>query len=68
MAYSSDKSDRGEFLRYNLGKTANINCNRSRDVGMILRPQVQTILDTTRYLLENDLVGESKSSLSCVIC
>jgi hypothetical protein len=68
MAYSSDKSDRGEFLRYNLGKVANISCNRSRDVGMILRPQVQTILDTTRYLLENDLVGESKSSLSCVIC
>lgn len=67
MAHTYEKSDKGEFVRFNLGKIANVNCNRAREVGMLLRPQVQTILDTTRYCLENDLLKKNKGGFNCVI-
>jgi dihydroflavonol-4-reductase len=47
-----DASFRGEFLQYNLGKVPKVNCNRAIAAGMFMRPSVQTIVDTVRYIID----------------
>ncbi|KAJ1433296.1 hypothetical protein B484DRAFT_447307 [Ochromonadaceae sp. CCMP2298] len=47
-----DSSFRGEFLQHNLGKIPKVNCNRAIAAGMFMRPSVQTIVDTVRYIID----------------
>ncbi len=53
-------------LSFAIGRVPNISSFRSRDAGMALRPQVQTIIDTVRYFQEQLLLEET-APMSCTI-
>lgn len=63
LAMSRDNTFRGEFIRYNLSRPANIKTYRARDVGMSCRPVVQTIMDMVRSFQAADLIDVPRSEL-----
>lgn len=53
-----------QFIFHSLGRTPNISCIKAKGLGMTLRPPVQTIVDSARYLLDSDNVGDSSNRTS----
>mmetsp|Transcript_14217 Transcript_14217/g.23663 ORF Transcript_14217/g.23663 Transcript_14217/m.23663 type:complete len:355 (-) Transcript_14217:187-1251(-) len=64
-----DNSFRSEYLQYNLGKMPKINCNKAFSLGMTLRPSVQTIVDTVRFIIDKRCLEEpiGPRAVSCTI-
>jgi len=48
-----------QWTYYNVGRIPNISCIKAKGLGMTLRPPVQTIVDTVRYLIDSDNVGNT---------
>jgi dihydroflavonol-4-reductase len=51
-----------QWTYYNVGRIPNISCIKAKGLGMTLRPPVQTIVDTVRYLIDSDNVGNTVGS------
>lgn len=48
-----------QFILHSLGRTPNISCIKAKGLGMTLRPPVQTIVDSARYLMDSDNLGDA---------
>lgn len=59
-------SGRSEYCLLNLGRNPRIRCTRAKAIGINFRPPVQTIVDTCRYLVENNLISSPVSG-GCVL-
>jgi hypothetical protein len=66
MAASLDRSGKGDYLLRHLGRRGQFNTVKARESGMALRPPVQTIVDTCRFLIEHNLI-EAQSPQGCAI-
>lgn len=66
IAASLDRSGKGDYLLRHLGRRGLLNTVKARENGMALRPPVQTIVDTCRFLVEHNLI-EAQSPQGCSI-
>lgn len=64
---SMDKSGRGELISYNIGRVPSMDCSRTISLGISMRPSSQTIVDTCRYLIEENHLEGSRSGSGCII-
>ena len=48
MAANLDSTGKGEYILRHLGRKPQINTIKAKEVGMAMRPPVQTIVDTCR--------------------
>lgn len=67
LTIARDRSHVGEFLSYNLNRPAKIDCKKALQANMVLRPVSRTVIDTVRYLLEGDFLGERAEGGGCSI-
>ena len=59
IATMRDTTFRREMVLYQLSRSPLISNSRALDVGMVLRPPVQTIIDTVRFFIDHDLLDGS---------
>eukprot|EP01035_Chromulina_nebulosa_P024533 gene24533-31950_t len=63
-SYSKDTGKQGQYVRKNIGKILNIENRRAKEMGMVLRPAAQTIVETVRYIVENNLLDDQAATKS----